>query len=47
MPKDFERCVNSGGKVITKTLKGGKYVRLCVDKKGKWHTGEIKKRKDK
>ena len=42
MPNDFEMCVDSGGKVVTKKLKGGKYMHLCKDKDGKWHQGEVK-----
>jgi hypothetical protein len=46
MPQDFINCVNSGGKVITETLKGNKYRRVCFDKKGR-HEGEIKTKKKK
>lgn len=45
MPKDFTRCVDEGGKVITKTLPEGRYIHLCKDKSGKWHEGEVKKKK--
>lgn len=44
MPKDFERCYKSGGKVVTKKLSGGRYIHLCKDSKG-WHSGEVKKKK--
>ena len=44
MPKDFNACIEEGGKVITKRLKNGKYIHLCKDKEGKWHSGEIKER---
>lgn len=42
MPEDFDRCVADGGKVITKTLDGGKYIHLCKDGAGHWHKGEMK-----
>jgi hypothetical protein len=43
MPAAFDKCVKSGGKVITKKLSGGRYMKLC--KKGKkWHAGHIKKK---
>lgn len=41
----FEKCIKAGGKIIIKRLKYGRYVRVCFDKKGKAHSGEIKKRK--
>jgi len=47
MPKGFTNCVNSGGKVVTKKLKGNKYIHICYGKDGKTHTGEVKKRKKK
>ena len=47
MPKDFEDCVKNGGKVRTKNLKGNKYIRICYDKNGNSHAGEIMTRKDK
>ena len=45
MPRKFMKCVKSGGKVITKKLKGGKYIHLCKTKSGKWTKGEVKKKK--
>ena len=42
MPEDFDECVANKGKVITKKLKGGKYMHLCKSKDGKWHNGEVK-----
>ena len=45
MPEDFTNCVNSGGKVVTKKLKGNKYMHICYDKKGKPHSGEVKTKK--
>ena len=47
MPEAFLRCVKNGGKVITKTLSGGKYIKLCKDKSGKWFRGEAKTKKAK
>lgn len=44
MPQNFNNCVKTGGKVITKKLKNGKYVRVCFDKKGNSYVGEVKKR---
>lgn len=47
MPKGFTNCVNSGGKVVTKNLKGNKYIHICYGKDGKTYTGEVKTRKKK
>ncbi|HUX17194.1 MAG TPA: hypothetical protein VMW52_12025 [Phycisphaerae bacterium] len=44
MPKPFDDCVKAGGEVRTKTLKGGRYIRLCK-LGGKWHQGYVKKKK--
>lgn len=44
MPAEFDKAVRAGGKVITKTLKGGKYMHL-VRHKGKWIAGEVKEKK--
>ena len=44
MPYAFNKCVNGGGKVRTKSLKKGKYMHLCF-KDGKTYRGEIKKKK--
>ena len=41
MPADFERCVDSGGRVRTEKLKGGKYMHVCF-KDGKSYAGEVK-----
>ena len=46
MPKAFERCVASGGRVRTKKLSGDKYMRICC-KGGKSYAGEVKKKKKK
>lgn len=45
MPQDFTDCVNSGGKVVTRKLKGGKYLHICYDKDGKSYTGEVRTKK--
>ena len=47
MPKNFISCVKAGGKIITKQLKGGKYMHICYDKDGKAYPGEIKTKKKK
>jgi len=44
MPADFEKCVNSGGKVRTKKLSGGRYIKICY-KGGKSYAGEVHKKK--
>ena len=44
MPKAFENCVKRGGKVITKTLKGNKYIHICY-LNGKSYAGEVKTKK--
>jgi len=41
-PQAFDKCVAEKGRVRTITLKGGKYMRICYDKAGKSHAGEIK-----
>lgn len=45
MPKNFTDCVKNGGKVVTKKLKGNKYIHICYGKDGKSYTGEVKTRK--
>ncbi len=42
MPKDFDMCVQMGGRVITKQLGKGKYIHICYDKMGNSHSGEVK-----
>ncbi len=37
----------SGGRVRTVKVKGGRYMRICFDKQGKSHAGEVRKSKDK
>ena len=44
MPKAFNNCVKSGGKVRTKTLPGGKYIHVCL-KGGKSYAGHVKRKK--
>jgi hypothetical protein len=39
MPADFERCIAEGGRVRTKKLGNGKYIKLCF-KDGKSYAGE-------
>ena len=46
MPKDFEKCVSSGGRVRTKPLKEGKYIHICFKDK-KSFAGEVKAKKGK
>jgi hypothetical protein len=46
MPKAFNRCVSSGGRVRTKKLSGGRFIHLCF-KGGKSYAGEVKKSKRK
>ena len=41
MPEAFLECVRSGGRVRTKRLKGGKYMRICY-KDGESYAGEVK-----
>ena len=45
MPAAFEACVKSGGRVRTKKLKDGKYIRICFAANGKSYPGEVKKKK--
>lgn len=45
MQKDFDKCAKNGGKVKTKNLKGNRFIRICYDKNGKSHAGEVMHRK--
>lgn len=46
MPKDFITCTKKkGSKVVTKKLKGGKYIKICYDKDGNSYSGEVEKKK--
>ena len=46
MPEDFLACVRDGGRVRTKSLPDGKFMRICFDKSGKSHAGEIMTKKE-
>lgn len=46
MPAAFLACVANGGRVRTKKLKDGKYLRICFQD-GKSYPGEVKKAKGK
>lgn len=41
MPAAFDKCVASGGRVRTKSLKGKKYIHVCF-KNGKSYAGYVK-----
>jgi len=41
MPKSFDTCRAGGGKIRTMTLKGGKYMHICI-LNGKSYRGEVK-----
>lgn len=41
MPKAFEACREAGGKIVTKKLRGDRYMYLCKDKDGNWHPGHV------
>ncbi len=45
MPKAFTECVKNGGRVRTKKLSGGRYIRICF-LNGKSYAGEVKTKKD-
>ena len=45
MPADFDKWVSDGGKVVTKSLKDDKYIKICYDKDGTSHSGEVKTKK--
>lgn len=48
MPAAFDKCRAGGGKIRTKSLKGGKYMHICVPKGGGSSVGGyVKKRKGK
>lgn len=44
MPKPFEDCVKKGGRVRTKKLSGGRYIRICYIN-GKSYAGEVHEKK--
>jgi len=45
MPADFLKCIAEGGRVVSKRVNKEEYVKLCKDKSGKWHEGEVHKYK--
>lgn len=45
MPKDFDECLKSGGRIKTKHLKNNKYINICYDKKGNSYSGEVMSKK--
>jgi putative hemolysin len=47
IPKDFLDCAKNGGKVKTKKLKVGKFIRICYEKDGNSYAGEIMKERKK
>ena len=47
MPADFDKCVADGGRVRTIKVGKSKYMRICYDKAGKSHHGEVKTTKEK
>jgi len=46
MPKPFDKCVSSGGKVRTKKVSGKKYIHICY-RNGKSYAGHVKTKKGK
>lgn len=46
MPAGFDKCVKDGGRVRTKTLSKGRYMRICW-LNGKSYAGHVKKKKGK
>jgi hypothetical protein len=49
MPLDFELCRRDGGRIITVKgkeygLEEGEYRRVCIDREGNWHMGEIRRK---
>ena len=40
MPKDFTECQKAGGRIRTKQLSDGRYIKICYDSKGS-HAGEV------
>ncbi len=47
MPADFDKCVTEGGRVRTMKVKGGQHMKICFDKAGKSHAGEVKAKEKK
>jgi len=47
MPAAFEKCVKDGGRVRTKKLSGGRYIKICFYPNGKGSVaGEVHKKKE-
>jgi len=46
MPEGFDKCVKEGGRVRTMKLNGGRHMRICYDKSGKSHAGEVRQGKE-
>jgi len=46
MPKAFEEAIRKGAKVITKKIKGGRYIHIAY-LNGKAYPGEVKTKKGK
>lgn len=44
MPRAFKRCASSGGRVRTKSLSKGRYIKVCF-KKSKSYAGHVEKKK--
>ena len=47
MPEGFDKCESEGGKVKTMSLSKGRYMKICYDKAGKSHAGEVHTKKGK
>ncbi len=45
-PQAFDACVASGGRVRTMPLSKGRFMKVCYDKAGKSHAGEVRKRQE-
>ena len=43
--KEYADCAESGGKLVTKKLKNGRYIHICYDKSGVPHATFFKKNK--
>ena len=46
MPNLFDKCEKGGGKIRTISLKGNKYMHICI-LNGKTYSGEVKEKKAK
>lgn len=48
MPKGFDKCTRSGGRVRTKTLSKGRYIHICFPRGGgSSKAGEVKTKRRK